>query len=642
MLLGYFSAGFSMDSRRLRSVCKRVGAAVLLGMVARAGYAQHFQNPYRVSTSATPSNIFVGDFNGDGKPDLGWVDSSTTPATLHILLQKNGSFVTGVSMQAPNATSHPPECVAADFNGDGRTDIACTNAYQFADGIDVYLGNGDGSFQPPIYTDVPMDNNGNTAFPLLNSPGDVNGDGLPDLILTQQKGAANQVLLSDGHGGFQLGAATPAGQNDAQVLLADINGDGVPDQLLANGPQVLLGTGRDQFGPLQDDSVSTYPGSGCVFHDMEANGHLDAVCVGTQMESDPNVQNQTFPSGPSALTVLHGNADGSFNTTPLVTQTYGTAAVSFSGEAALVAPIAVYDANGDGVPDVLAQSQADMAMLLGGTGLTFQTPRYYVIGTPPGSPAGSPQFVQLVADMNGDGLPDVISVGPLGIYISYGVADGTFATAQSYEVSPIVSTATVADFNGDGVPDIVASGDVPLHISFGVGDGSFAPPTNVTSGTDGLNFQDSLLIHGDFNGDGKKDVISVNHAVAATDPTLTPYIFFGRGDGTAAECQRGAVGCGRGADADDCDADGWCTGKLSAGRADVAADRREPCSGCSGRAWRSGECACAGGASDDVDEATARDADADAWSIAACDSAADTWRLHESVLHRQADCTGEL
>jgi len=149
------------------------------------------------------------------------------------------------------------------------------------------------------------------------------------------------------------------------------------------------------------------------------------------------------------------------------------------------------------------------------------------------SGAAISDFTGQFADMDGDGLPDITAAGPNGIYISYAHKDGTYLAAPAYEVSPVIGYSTVADFNGDGIPDIVASGYQNLEISLGNGDGTFAPYSPLPRGnidfSTPLSSTNAHILHGDFNGDGKQDIIAIG---SSSIYQYDSYILFGHGDGT--------------------------------------------------------------------------------------------------------------
>ncbi len=493
--------------------------------------AQTFTNPYRIPTPNDPYALTVGDFNGDGHPDIAWVDTSTSPATLHLLLaQGNGSFLPVPTLITfpPIATTRFPACLTADFNHDGHQDLACSGADQFNTSVLVFLGNGDGTFQSPISTPVPTQNNAVWASPTLFPAGDLNGDGLTDLIIIDAQSLETLVLLGDGKGSFRSAIHIQSGYSFPAPTIADINGDGKPDILWPNGPEVELGNGDGSFGPLMNYSAKPYNIALCTFHDMDRDGHLDAVCGYAETSNGDT-------SGNTDLIILHGNPDGSFNTTPIAQKTFGTKDTALDGFGTFDYPVAVADLNGDGIPDVLASSGDGLAVLLGGPGLTFTVPLHYAAAEVGYGSGLVSLYESQIIDMNGDAIPDIVAAGPNGLYISYGRKDGSFTSAFAPEVTEVIGYPTVADFNGDGIPDIAATGDTAIKLSLGKGDGTFSAPTALSNNNGAINFSAPLsptnahILHGDFNGDGKLDILAIgSSSIYQNDP----YILFGHGDGT--------------------------------------------------------------------------------------------------------------
>jgi len=290
------------------------------------------------------------------------------------------------------------------------------------------------------------------------------------------------------------------------ISVADINGDGKPDLLFSGGPTILLGNGDGTF-----KAPAIYVGNyfSCVYRDMDGDGIRDAVCA--------NVVNG------NELAILRGNADGSFNTTPIFTKTYHTSD--------LPDPVAILDLNGDGIPDILADSSDGLEVLLGESGLKFAAPVHYAVGYPASNGEQSSQLT----DMNRDGHMDLVASGPNGIYISYGSGDGTFNGSPAYEVAQAVGHVhvTVVDFNADGIPDIAATGDQSIELSLGNGDGTFKPYVALPDG--GIDFStggstgDAQIVHGDFRGSGKQDILAIG---SPSVYAYNSYILFGNGDGS--------------------------------------------------------------------------------------------------------------
>lgn len=241
--------------------------AETLGVLSALG-AGRFANPSTLPTTGPTSAVRIADLNGDGNADLAVLG----PNGLTIWLgDGQGHFVEGSTIDVgPN----PNGLSVADLNGDGLPDLIVGNA--FGDVL-VLLGAGHGTFRPPTSADQGMavsmagfSPNGAPFFVVSNqaldrisirsslpgnvtvlgdrttgllAPGapvtaDLNGDGIPDLIVPN--GGGNNVLVFPGLPGGKFGPPLngnrgfPTGTNPSAVAVADVNGDGLPDLLVAN------------------------------------------------------------------------------------------------------------------------------------------------------------------------------------------------------------------------------------------------------------------------------------------------------------------------------------------------------------------------------------------------------------------------
>src|SRR5439155_1263538 len=137
----------------------------------------------------------------------------------------------------------PSSVAVGDFNGDGVPDLAVANSR--SDTVSVLLGGGDRTFQAPLTFAVGR----NPVFVVV---GDFNGDGVPDLAVANE--GAVSVLLGNGDGTFQAALSLTAGGNPRSLAVGDFNGDGVLDLAVVNGDflkagtvSVLLGNGDGSF-----------------------------------------------------------------------------------------------------------------------------------------------------------------------------------------------------------------------------------------------------------------------------------------------------------------------------------------------------------------------------------------------------------
>jgi hypothetical protein len=350
----------------------------------------------------------------------------------------------------------------ADVNGDGKLDLVVSNCDPigsggcgfFRDGVvGVLLGIGDGGFEPVMA----YDSGGNLASSVAVA--DVNGDGIPDIIVTHvcsevdcEKEAGVSILLGNGDGTFRAAVTyNSGGQESFSVAVADVNGDGKQDLLITNTcpnegcttdgvVSVLLGNGDGTFQPpVNYDSGGIGPRS-LTAVDLRGDGKID-VLVANSGDIDGNF----YSSG--SLDVLLGKGDGTFQS-PV---TYSVGPNPWS--------LAVADVNGDGKLDALVADacwcghDADLAVLLGNGDGTFQPAVTYDSGN-------IDTFSIAVADVNGDGNADLLagSLGTNALSILLGNGNGTFQPAVTFDTgaSGIYSVAT-ADVNGDGKPDVVST-----------------------------------------------------------------------------------------------------------------------------------------------------------------------------------------
>ena len=438
-----------------------------------------FKNPTFIATSEDPTGLATADFNHDGKLDLVYIDGVSTNA-VHVLLGNgDGTFTHGQDLILPPGSgggSWFGVINLADVNGDGQLDLVLGGAGSSVAQVLVVIGNGDGTFQPPILSVLAANPGGN--FPLLDGRigiGDINGDGAVDLVAADPQNTRLWVALGDGKGKFSLSVTANAGYG-FDSYLADLNGDGhldivVMDRLGAIAT-VFLGNGNGTF----QTSVSYNTGAGnqnMFLADVDGDGHLDVIAN----------------AYPGQINFLKGNSDGTFATL----STIATVATTD-----LLTPPA--DFNGDGVQDLVFLTPAGVGVLLGKGGLTY--------GSKVPSLAGGTSAARLAeGDFNGDGHTDIAMGVEGGIVILIGKGDGSFVSGDLYDMGQVTGTCAVGDFSGDGFPDIAVSlpATYPRILS-GNGQGGFtlAQDQNKSYGTQAPI---SDMAAADFNGDGKRDLV---------------------------------------------------------------------------------------------------------------------------------------
>jgi hypothetical protein len=225
-----------------------------------------------------PNDLAVADFNHDGNPDV--VIANTETPNLTILLgDGTGSFKP--SSGSPFATTSFPHVhgvAAADFNSDGKIDVA-TDSWGH-DQILLFNGDGAGNLILP----GKLFSTGKRPYERLRTA-DFNGDGQPDIVTTDMDINAVSILLGDGKGGFTNapGSPSPAGPAPWAVAVDDINKDGHPDLIVIPyepdvkdgtqpGVTILLGDGKGAFSKTASSPLSL---AGCRGPDRVAAGDVN-------------------------------------------------------------------------------------------------------------------------------------------------------------------------------------------------------------------------------------------------------------------------------------------------------------------------------------------------------------------------------
>jgi hypothetical protein len=237
----------------------------------------------------------VGDFNGDGIPDL-LVDDEDTGQLTVLLGKGDGTFTLGQSMRYPTTS-----LAVADFNGDGKLDVALSGTTQTT----ILLGNGDGTFTaapnpPPIGS-------------LHVVVADFNGDGKIDLAITTYNdttftAAPIIILLGNGDGTFTAAPTQPEFVA-SQLVAADFNGDGKIDlaaiSSAGNAVTIQLGNGDGTFtapSPLPTDS--SFAALALVVGDCNGDGKPDVAVAA--------LANNPASTPDAKVSVFQGNGDGTF------------------------------------------------------------------------------------------------------------------------------------------------------------------------------------------------------------------------------------------------------------------------------------------------------------------------------------------
>ena len=333
---------------------------------------------------------------------------------------------------------------------------------------------------------------------------DVTGDGRPDLAWTTFQVPALHVLpgTATPFDPLRTPASVPVGLGPVAIRVADVNRDGRPDVVTANSvgntASVLLG-GSGGLIPASPVSVGSEPAA-LTLADFDGDAIPD-LAVGHSRDT---------------LRVFRGVGDGTFD----------TGRELFVGANQTAVAVADFDADGrsdllvaNGPPDSPGDDPDTLRLAFGNGDGTFRSAGAFLVGREPSS--------IVLADLNGDGVPDAVTADKSSdaISVSLGDGDGTFGTRKTFAVGRRPVSVTLADFNGDGRLDAATANrlDNSLSVMLGNGDGTF-----LSRGSYPVGIGPQAVVAADLDGDGRSDLVSADEK----SDTLT--VWWGTGDGTFA------------------------------------------------------------------------------------------------------------
>jgi hypothetical protein len=509
------------------------GIAISLSNASGTGFAAQTIAPAGVDAELGANGIAVGDVNGDGKLDIVTVASgflapnSTTAAGGGLfVLQGNGdgSFAPASQLAIPDAGGRASDSLAlADLNHDGRLDIVATRNLDNsvpdpAGDTFVLLNVGGGTFGAAT-----------AAYQGALSPrqiaiGDMNGDGIPDLVISENQvhdTSGRDVLLGKGDGTFGPKKTYFVADGSIAFALADVDGDGKLDVLDSSGSDLKLLRGLGD-GTLAAP-VFTRTGSLVNFASLTA--------IAYNGDAFPDL---AYTTGDNRAGIMIGNGDGSF-TVPASATIPDVG--GFAGGDSVPREVTYADVNGDGVRELvvtLATSGAVVTVPLDAQG-NAGTPVYRTSGIAFNS-------LSVFGDFNQDGLLDVINVGnEFGdsnghVQLLEGRGDGTFTnTGMDVIIGDNTQSVVAADVNHDGALDLVFASaghndsqlnyDGSLTVMLGNGDGTFKAPIILAQG---LPFSKVAAV--DLNGDGYLDIVAAEMSASRSPHSLD--VFMNNKDGT--------------------------------------------------------------------------------------------------------------
>jgi Bacterial Ig-like domain (group 3)/FG-GAP-like repeat len=381
-----------------------------------------------LTTGPTGTISFLDASNGNNV--LG--TENLVVSTLATTFVQNKPFAIG----GPGATQRSAAIASAYLNTDNNLDVVTGDAGQT---ISVLLGHGDGTFLPKV--NYPGCTVGKVLQIVL---ADFNRDGNTDIALGCSDGTNGGllILLGNGDGSFLNPVLYPTG-DVASIAMGDFNSDGLLDFAVTDNSQqnVIFFTGNGDGTFTKEAAATLSTGAvtrGIVVADFNQDGKDDiAYALASTVPGS-----RLFD-----LYIALGNGDGTFqqSTTPVATQI---------GEF-----LTAGDTNADNKTDVIAATITQpgggnignsLFVLLGNGNGTFQTPVAYVSDIP-----SDPHL----ADVNGDGIPDIIAGGSTGALVYQGNGDGTFQAYQEPTIGGFALTYAVnaGDYNNDGNADLIGT-----------------------------------------------------------------------------------------------------------------------------------------------------------------------------------------
>lgn len=509
-----------MDRRGVGMRMLVIGGIIVLTSKMLAAQTPLFRTAQTYALSGSPSDalgiLAVADVGSPGNPSgppdrfLDLITANQNENVLVLLGNGNGGFTAGPLSEIGMI---PTALAVADFDEDTIFDVLVSDTGSVA----FLRGNNDGTFQPPG-REIPAG-----PGPAAIAVTDLNGDRHLDAIVVDEGDfsafGAVTILLGNGDGTFRApGVRIQTGPGSEAVALVDTDGDGKTDQLAvanagASSLSILRGDGNGNFSVgqtvnLPPTTLVTREPVAIAARDLNGDGHPDLVVVSQSTDE---------------VGIFEGSANGSYGASHFFPS--GTMGSSPNG-------LALADVNHDGNTDVVVSNHfsSDASVLLGDGHGNLGLSRAFVTDQEP---------LAVVADrFNSDVLPDVVTVNvgqnTPDVAVLLGQPNGRPLGVEDVAVESDPTGAIAGDLDNDGVSDLVVahrSGDLLLYRADPtIG---FTPPMTKHSAGDAV-----AVGSGDFNGDGRLDLVAVNKS------TMNVSVFLGGVNGAFADARNSDVGVG--------------------------------------------------------------------------------------------------
>jgi hypothetical protein len=409
--------------------------------------------------------------------------------------------------RASFVTGGSPVAIArGDLDGDGIPDLVTANNAD--DTVSVLRGAAGGDFQPHVDYAA-------GAEPNALALGDLDGDGALDVVVVAQNcvsgtcgGGSVSVLLGHGDGTFGAAVSYPTNTNPQSLTIGDFDEDGIPDLAVVNAVTIIT-QGPGTVSILLGNGDGTFQ-PGTEFPAGRGPGAIVAADLDGDGHLDLALTDYIPINVVSAVAVLRGNGNGTFQSL--------VALRTANGPVRIVAA----DLDGDGDLDLATADLGGNAVSIlrnSGNG-TFQPHVEY--------PAGFGPKAIAVADLDHDGRLDLVLTtftfvtGGGSVVVLPGNGDGTFQPFREYVTGPIGPAILAWDVDGDGKQDLAVP-DLSQHVSvlLGNGDGTLAGPATCAAGGGPVS-----IAAADLDLDQRTDLMVANQV----DGTFS--VFLGNGDGT--------------------------------------------------------------------------------------------------------------
>lgn len=461
---------------RLDILAANAGDGTLSVLEGNGDGTFHTAKSYSVGLAAT--FVATGNFSGSGRTDV--VVGGAASTQLAVLLnQGNGVLAASTAL---TLTRTPTGIAAASLFGSSRTDLALANA----DGtVSILRSQGGGAFEKTVDIAVASTTLGGIVA------ADFNQDGVLDLAVAVPGQKLIALLTGSGNGSFAAAAEYKVGTAPVSLLVADLTGSGVKDLVAvnqgSNSFSILTGKGNGTFSDSADYISGASPVA-AVAGDFYGSGHTGLAIL-----------NQ------SAQTVALPNAkgDGTF-TAARSYQTSGQKPVAVATGALVTGSKynALVAANYCGVESSCASAGTISVFTADSKGV-YTLNNTYAVGNGPVS--------VLIADVNGDAIPDVVVLNSGDKTATVFTNDGTGSLSKlaTFSLSATPVAAVTADLNADGNIDLAViesgSSSSTVEVLAGAGNGSFQTLASYSVGSGAKS-----IAAGDLLGNGKTDLVVAN------------------------------------------------------------------------------------------------------------------------------------